>query len=195
MKNLLFPLFLLIFLTNACKKDETVALKPSENPVASLLTDTNWSVYDATNGSKYELGYVFSSSTKGKVTQVAAQMRDPGIYTVSIWDGDTKGLLRQKTIEQSSPNKFSTASIDDLVIEKDKKYVVSINNTISNVAKGYNAVKKNVNSSANIFPISKGSIIIQKSVYAISATTVFPNVDYSSSNAFYGFADITFIPD
>jgi hypothetical protein len=195
MKKLLIPFFLLGLLINACKKDDVAAVKPSENPVASLISDADWVVSDASNGAKYELGYVFSANAKGKVTQVAAQMKDPGIYTVSIWDGDSKGLLRQKAIEQTSPNKFSLASIDELVIEKDKKYVVSINNTISNVAKGYNSVKKKVSSSATIFPISKGSIIIQKSVYSGSGVPVFPATDYSSSNAFYGFADITFIPD
>lgn len=194
MKKLLIPFFLLFVLVNACKKDE-ISIKPSENPVSSLVSDADWVVSDGSNGGKYELGYVFSSSTKGKVTQVGAQMKDPGVYTVSIWDGDSKVLLRQKTIEQISPNKFSLALIDDLVIEKDKKYVVSINNTINNVAKGYNALRKKLSSSATIFPISRGSIIIQKSVYVSSATTMFPSVDYSSSNAFYGFADITFIPD
>ena len=76
-----------------------MAVKPSENPVSSLISDTEWAVSDASNEGKYELGYVFSSSAKGKVTQVAAQMKDPGIYTVSIWDAESKGLLRQKTIE------------------------------------------------------------------------------------------------
>jgi hypothetical protein len=174
MKKLLIPFFLLGLLINACKKDDTVVVKPSENPVASLIADADWVVADASNNVSYELGYVFSTNAKGKITQLAAQVKDPGIYTVSIWDADSKVLLRQKAIEQTSPNKFSLASIDELVIEKDKKYVVSINNTISNVAKGYNSVKKKVSSSATIFPISKGSIIIQKSVYAASKTTVFP---------------------
>ena len=195
MKKLLIFFFFLIVLTNACKKDETIPVKASENPVSSLISDVDWAVSDASNGSRYELGYVFSATAKGKITQLAAQMKDPGIYTVSVWDADSKSLLRQKAIEQTSPNKFSLATVDELVIEKDKKYVVSINNTISNVAKGYNALKKKVASSAAIFPISRGSIIIQKSVYSISAVTIFPSVDYSASNAFYGFADITFIPD
>jgi Domain of unknown function (DUF4082) len=195
MKKLLIPFLFVGLLLNACKKDDTVAVKPSENPVASLVADADWVVADASNGGKYELGYVFSTTTKGKLTQVAAQMISPGIYTVSVWDADTKALLRQKSIEQSSPNKFSTATVEDLVIEKDKKYVVSINNTIGGVAKGYNSVKKKVASATTIFPISKGSIIIQKSVYGNGGTIIFPNVDYSTTNAFYGFADITFIPD
>ena len=195
MKKLLIPFFLLGLLLNACKKDDTTtALKPTENPIATLLKDANWTAA-ANPAGKYELGYIFSASAKGKLTQVAAQMVDPGIYAVSIWDADTKALLRQKSVEQSSPNKFSTASIDELVIEKDKKYVVSISTSIGAVLKGYNQLRKNGSSTGTIFPISSGSVVIQKSVYANSAVSVFPAIDYSTSNAFYGFADITFIPD
>lgn len=98
MKKLLIFFFFLIVLTNACKKDETIPVKASENPVSSLISDVD-------------------------------------------------------------------------------------------------CLKKKVASSAAIFPISRGSIIIEKSVYSISAVIIFPSVDYSASNAFYGFADITFIPN
>jgi hypothetical protein len=194
MKKLLIPFLLLGLLINACKKDDAAAVKPSENPVASLLTDADWKITTLNNG-KYELGYVFSASTNGKITQVAAQMGEPGIYTVSIWDATTKALLRQKSLEQSSPSKFTLATVDELVIEKDKKYLVSINNTINNVAKSYSVLAKTAGGTSTIFPISRGSIIIQKSVYSASATPVFPATDFSSSNTFFGFADITFIPN
>jgi hypothetical protein len=194
MKKLLIPFLFLGLLLNACKKDDTVAVKPSENPVASLLTDADWKITTRNNG-KYEVGYVFSATTNGKVTQVAAQMGEPGIYTVSIWDATSKALLRQKSIEQSSPSKFTLATVDELAIEKDKKYLVSINNTINNVAKLYSILAKSTGGSTTIFPISRGSIIIQKSVYSSSATSVFPTTDYSETNAFFGFADITFIPN
>lgn len=195
MKKLLFPFFLLVVLMNACKKDDTTnALKPSETPVTSLLTETDW-VSKSYGGSKFEVGYIFSTTTKGKITQLSAQMGEPGVYSVSVWDVDTKKLLRQKSVEQTSPNKFSSAPIDELVIEKDKKYLVSINTTVNNVGKSYNELKKSGSSTSTIFPISRGSVLIQKSVYLGSAVSIYPTTDYSSSNAFYGFADFTFIPD
>ncbi len=194
MKKLFIPFLFLGLLLNACKKDDSVAVKPSENPVASLLKDATWTVSALSTG-KFEVGYIFSASTNGKITQLASQMVDPGTYTVSIWDANTKALLRQKSVEQSSPNKFSAASVDELIIEKDKKYVVSINTTIGTVAKAYNKLNKTTGSPTTIFPITSGSIVIQKSVYASSAVSVFPAVDYSTFNAFYGFADVTFVPD
>ncbi len=193
MKKLLIPLFLFFVLINACKKDDTtLAVKPSENPVSSLISESGWTL-TSRSVSQYELGYVFSAITAGKITQLGVQMGEPGTYTVSVWDATSKALLRQKSVEQSSPNKFSLATVDDLAIEKDKKYLVSVNNTSNSVKKAYNVLGKS--SSTTIFPISKGSIVIQKSVYSSSNVTVFPTVDYSDSNAFYGFADFTFIPN
>jgi hypothetical protein len=194
MKKLLIPFFLLVVLINSCKKDETTtpAAKPNENPVSSLVSETGWTLTSRSN-SQYELGYVFSSTAAGKITQLGVQMGEPGTYTVSVWDATSKALLRQKTVEQSSPNKFSLSTVDDLAIEKDKKYLISVNNTSIGVKKAYNVLGKT--SATTIFPISKGSIIIQKSVYSISTVAVFPTVDYSDSNAFYGFADMTFVPN
>jgi Domain of unknown function (DUF4082) len=195
MKKLLILFFLLGILINACKKDDAATtVKPSETPVSTLVSEADWKLTAYTSG-KFELGYVFSATAAGKVTQLGAQMNEPGVYTVSVWDGDTKALLRQKSVEQTSPSKFSTAIIDPLPIVKDKKYVVSINNVIGGVSKGYNGLAKTPASSTSIFPISRGSIVIQKSVYSSSATTVYPATDYSNSNTFWGFADITFIPD
>jgi hypothetical protein len=195
MKKLLIPFLFLGLLINACKKDEAgTTVKPNENPVTSLLTETDWKLTAYTGGT-FELGYIFSASAAGKITQVGAQMATPGVYTVSIWDADTKALLRQKSIEQTSPSKFSTAAVDPLNIVKDKKYVISINSVIGGVSKGYNGLAKTPASSTTIFPISRGSILIQKSVYAASATSVYPATDYSNSNTFWGFADFTFTPD
>jgi Domain of unknown function (DUF4082) len=195
MKKLLIPFFLLVVLINACKKDETTtpAAKPSETPVSTLISESDWKL-TAYPASQYELGYVFSASSAGKITQLGVQMAAPGVYTVSVWDGDSKTLLRQKAVEQTSPSKFSTAAVDELVLVKDKKYVVSINSVVGGVKKGYNGLAK-IGSTTNIFPISRGSIIIQKSVYSSSAVPVFPSTDYSTSNTFWGFADITFVPD
>jgi hypothetical protein len=194
MKNLLIPFFALILLTNACKKDEGTAVKPSENPVASLLSETDWKLSNY-SASQFELGYIFSASVAGKITQLGAQMAEPGTYTVSIWEVDTKKLLRQKSVEQTSPSKFSTAPIDELILEKDKKYLVSINSVSGGVKKGYNGLAKVASGTSTIFPISRGSIVIQKSVYSTSATPSYPTVDYSTSNTFWGFADFTFVPN
>jgi Domain of unknown function (DUF4082) len=191
MKKFLLPFCLLGLLVGACKTDSA---KPSETPVASLVAETDWKLI-ILDARAFELGYVFSATVDGKITQLGVQMGEPGLYTVSIWDADTKALLRQKSVEQTSPSMFSTAGIDELAIVKDKKYLVSMNSVSGGVTKKYNGLTKNPPSTTTIFPISRGSIIIQKSVYSASSKPVFPVTDYSTSNGFYGFADITFIPN
>ncbi len=192
MKKLLIPFFLLVVLINACKKNETTtpATKPTESPISKILEDKTWTQSTFSNG-PFELGYIFSSSVKGKITQVGCRMPDLGIYTVSIWEEGTKKLVRQKTVEQSSPEKFTLVNVDELIIEKDVKYVISVNTAIGGVKKSYFQIS---NATANIFPIVRGSIVIQKTVYNNGATPAFPATG-SFLDKIFGYADFTFIPD
>ena len=191
MKKSLIPFFLLIILINACKKDETTTpAKASESPVAKILEDKTWTQTTFSNG-PFELGYIFSSSVKGKITQVGCRMPELGIYTVSIWEEGTKKLVRQKTVEQSSPEKFTLVAVDELVIEKDVKYVISVNTAIGGIKKSYFQIS---NSTANIFPIVRGSIVIQKTVYNSGAIPAFPATG-SYLDKIFGYADFTFVPD
>lgn len=118
-------------------------------------------------------------------------MPEPGSYTVSVWDQTTKSLLRQKTLEQSTPEKFSEVGIDELTVEKDKRYVISINTVVGGTPKKYYTIS---NSNANIFPIARGSIIVQSSVYKSISTPKFPDGG-AELGRMYGFSDFTFIPD
>ena len=192
MKNLSISFFLLFVLNTACKKDETTTpnAKPSESPVAKILEDKTWTQTTFSNG-PFELGYIFSSSVKGKITQVGCRMPDLGIYTVSIWEEGTKKLVRQKTVEQSSPEKFTLVTVDELAVEKDVKYVISVNSAIGGVKKSYFQIS---NATANIFPIVRGSIVIQKTVYNNGAVPTFPATG-SYLDKIFGYADFTFTPD
>lgn len=192
MKKLLIPFLLLVVLTNACKKDETTTpvTKPSENPMAKILEDKTWT--EKSNAAiNWELGYVFSTSVKGKISQMGCRMPEPGTYTVSIWEQGTKKLLRQKTVEQSSPEKFVLVNVDELTVEKDVKHVISINTVIGGKAKMFYTI---ANANTNIFPIARGSILIQQSVYKVASTSTFPDGG-SETGRMYGYADFTFIPD
>lgn len=190
MKKLLIPFFLLVVLINACKKEDTVAIKPSESPMAKILENKTWTevVRPAVS---WELGYSFSASAKGKITQMGCRMPEPGIYTVSIWNETTKALLRQKAVEQTSPDKFTLVNVDELVIEKDTKYIISLNTVVGAKARTYYRI---TNTNATIFPITIGSIVIQKSLYGAFITPTFPN-SAPELGQMYGYPDFTFIPD
>lgn len=190
MKKSLIPFLFFGLLLNACKKDDAVVTKPNESPLAKILEDKTWTQATFSNG-PYELGYIFSASIKGKITQVGCRMPDLGIYTVSIWDEGTKKLLRQKTVEQSSPEKFTLVNVDELVVEKDVKYVISVNTAIGGIKKSYFQI---ANTTSNIFPIVRGNIVIQKTVVNDGATPTFP-ATRSYLDKIFGYADFTFIPD
>lgn len=192
MKKLLIPFLIIVVLVNACKKDETTApaAKPSENPMAKILEDKTWTE-KANAAITWELGYIFSSSVKGKITKMGCRMPEPGTYTVSIWEQATKKLLRQKTVEQSSPEKFVLVNVDELIVEKDVKHIISINTVIGGKAKMFYTI---ANANSNIFPIARGSIVIQQSVYKNVSTSTFPDGG-SETGRMYGFSDFTFIPD
>ena len=189
MKKLLIPFFLLGLLLNACKKDDTTALKPSENPMAKILEDKTWTQSQAV--ASWELGFIFSPSTKGKIIQLGCRLPEPGVYTVSLWEQSTKKLLRQKAVEQTSPDKFTLTNVDELVVDKDVKYIVSVSSVVGGKAKPYYRI---ANTNANIFPIARGSILIQSSTYSAVATPTFPDGAIELGRMF-GYADITYIPD
>jgi len=191
-RTLLTLLALVTFLLSSCSKDDddSPEVKPGENIMTTLLQETTWTQNTSTAVS-WELGYVFSTSSTGKITKLSCKMPEPGSYTVSLWDQTTKALLRQKTLEQSTPEKFVEAGIDEFLVEKDKKYVISINTVVGGSAKKYFTIS---NTNANIFPISRGSILVQSSVYKSVATPKFPDGG-AETGRMYGFSDFTFIPD
>lgn len=183
-----FLMITLLVVAGACKKGDDV--KPKENPMASLLSESGWTETIGNYGN-FEMGYTFSTSVNGKITQLGCKMPNPGTYTVSLWEKDTKKLLRQKSIEQSSPEKFTLVNVDELVVEKDKRYVVSVNNTIGGQAKSYYIIK---NGSSNIFPLTRGSVLILSAVERGGMSTVFPE-NSTVPGYIAGYSDFTFIPD
>jgi hypothetical protein len=187
--TLVFWLFLTIF---SCQKNEAMPIntKPAENPMAKILEDKTWIQTLSPVPDTWELGYVFSATTNGKITQLGCRLPEPGVYTVSLWELATKKLVRQKAVEQTSPDKFTLANVDELIVEKDKKYVVSVNSTVAGKAKSYFRI---ANSNANIFPIVRGSILIQTSVFKSSSSIVYP--DALENGRMFGYAEFTYIPE
>jgi hypothetical protein len=128
MKNsfILLTLFASLSLVGCKKNDENVS--PIESPVTTLLKDTATVKMGQRSSGPWELGLVFSASVPGKISQIGSRMPQPGSYRILIWDFDTRVLLRQKTVEQSTPGAITMANLDEaLPVLADKKYVISIN--------------------------------------------------------------------
>lgn len=191
MKSVLISgLLLSIIGLTGCSKKDTV--KPGENSVTAFITENALTTSTRTSG-PWELGIVFSAAVAGKLTEVGSKMPEPGSYRVIVWDFDTKQILRQKTIEQTSPDKLTLNGIDALPLTANKKYVISINSQSDGANKKYAIAAKTAN--AEFMPFTKGSILVYYSCYQNTATPVFPTVVTNVKNELYGYPEFTFVPD
>lgn len=175
----------------ACKKSD--ATKPAENPITSFMTSETAIQASTRASGPWELGLVFSVSTAGKLTQLGAKMPEPGTYRVIVWDFDSKQLLRQKTVEQTSPDKLTLDGIDALALTANKKYIVSVNSQSAGTNKKYGVASKA--NSSEFMPFTKGSVLVYNSCYSSVATATYPNAAMNIKSEYYGFPEFTFIPD
>ena len=180
-----------LFALGSCKKKEET--KPAENAITSFLADESTITSGVRVRGAYELGVVFSSSVAGSITQIGSKMREPGTYRVIIWDFDTRQLLRQKTIEQTAPDKLVLDNLDALAMTPNKKYVISINNQSAGANKKYAVASKT--GGADFMPFTKGSILVYNACYSGVSTPTFPSAVLNLKTELYGYPEFTFIAD
>ena len=178
-----------LFALGSCKKKEET--KPAENAITSFLADESTITSGVRVRGAYELGVVFSSSVAGSITQIGSKMPEPGTYRVIIWDFDTRQLLRQKTIEQTAPDKLVLDNLDALAMTPNKKYVISINNQSAGTNKKYAVASKT--SGGALMPFTKGSILVYNACYSEVSTPTFPVTNVTSE--LFGYPEFTFIAD
>ncbi|MBO0929742.1 DUF4082 domain-containing protein [Fibrella sp. HMF5036] len=177
--------------STSCKK--TADANPEETPFTSLVKGDATLTSGVRTSGPWELGIVFNSSVAGKITKVGSKMPEPGSYRVIIWDNDTKAVLRQKTIEQSSPDVLTMEPIDALTVPVNKKYVISINSQSGGTNKKYGYVYKT--GGGDFLPVNKGSILVLNSCYQSVATATFPSAAQNVKYEFYGFPEFAFVAD
>lgn len=177
-------------LTN-CKKAEDA--KPTENTVTNFMSAENTVSSGVRTSGPWELGIVFSTSVAGKITQVGSKMPEPGTYRVIVWDFDTKQVLRQKSIEQTAPDKLTLDGVESLALTPNKKYVISINSQSAGTNKKYGYAYKT--GGGEFMPFTKGSILVYNACYKNIATASFPDATTNVKYEFYGYPEFTFIAD
>ena len=176
---------------SGCATKETV--KPTENALTTFINAENAITSGSRTSGPWELGVVFSSSVAGKLTQVGSKMPEPGSYRIIVWDFDTKQVLRQKSIEQTAPDKLTLNDVESLALSANKKYVISINSQSGGVNKKYGFAYKT--GSVDFMPFTKGSILVYNACYRNTATALFPDVTTNVKYELYGYPEFTFIPD
>lgn len=158
---------------------------PVENPLskyhetAGFTTTTNF-----INSGDYEFGLAFSPDVKGKITAITIKLPDtnPNLR-VTIWDYTTKTVLRTETLNVTASNTLITKEISELALEKDKKYLITMNSN-----DWYKRAKAD-NSNAT-YPITAGNIKMLEYRWGSGTTQTFPvniSLNYNGGDLSFNF--------
>ncbi|WP_048507568.1 DUF4082 domain-containing protein [Chryseobacterium angstadtii] len=183
-----------IFLITSCSKDDDEAAVPvpvvyaEENPLnkyhenAGFTTVTNF-----INSGNYEFGLAFSPNVKGKINAITVKLPDanPNLK-VTIWDYTDKTVLRTEMVNVSASNTLVTKAITELALEKDKKYMITMNSN--------DWYKKNKPDNTNaVYPITAGNIKFLEYRWVGTSSQVFPtniSSDYNGGDLSFNFQQV-----
>ena len=120
-------LCLTLAVSNFRKDDEEPTapiIYPEESPLSAYITNTGFSeTSNFINSGDYEFGLVFSPNVNGKIKAITTKISDiSNALRVTIWDYDTKTVLRTEIVNVSAANTLVTKAITELALVKNKKY-------------------------------------------------------------------------
>lgn len=127
---LLFPL-----VSCSSDNDDSVQDAPvvamTENPLPEFLSqhhfDDNTITYIDDNNN-YEMGFAFRPLVSGQINSVVLKIPQPNTnIRVTIWDEDNGSVLRTIYVDALEANVASTKTIEPLVLEQNKAYMITMN--------------------------------------------------------------------
>ncbi|WP_167028794.1 DUF4082 domain-containing protein [Chryseobacterium sp. Tr-659] len=182
-----------MFSITSCSKDDDEQVSPpvtymEENPLAKYYENTGFTtVTNFVNSGDYEFGLVFSPSVKGKINSITVKIPDsnPNLR-ITIWDYTTKTVLRSEIVNVSASNTLITKNISELSLEKDKKYMITMNSN-----DWYKKSKSN-NSNAT-YPVAAGNIQFWEYRWLSGTAQTFPtniSSDYNAGDLSFNFQQV-----
>lgn len=186
MKKLLFLLLIGVGILGGCTKKESGPTTKTENPAqATISNNLVLDTFLAYGASSFEFGNKFYSSKNGKITKLGCRMPSVGSYRVSLWDFNTTNLITATTITVTDTSQFKYNDISAVDVTANTRYLVSINNTSSGVAKKYFLFFKKPGTST-IYPFTTGSITYETLQEISSAISTFPSAVVNSDQQYFG---------
>jgi len=189
MKNLkiLFTIILAALLFTACKKDGTDETKkyPEENPQALYLEKSGFDqeVINFINDAYVEQGFKFKPKVKGKINAVTLKIPDnESNARVTIWNADTKTVIRTITVQSVIAHTEARSDIDPLDIVPTETYIISFNGNDT-----YS--RRRTDFSDAPYPIDAGNISVLSAHYTSGQAQAFPT--YTMLNSYWG--DVSFV--
>lgn len=175
---------LLAILAISCSSDDDSGPTFSvENPLEAYYTQTGFTTTtNFINSGDYEFGLAFSPNVKGVMNAITLKLpaTNPSVR-VTIWDYDTKAVLRTETMNVASADVLVEKTISDLALEKDKKYMITMNSN--------DWYKRNKADNSNAtYPVTAGNIKFLEYRWLGGTTQIFP----TNVSANYNAGDLSF---
>ena len=172
-------LFAIAVFTISCSSDDDKAPKfKTENPLEAYYTQTGF-----TNSSNfidvgdYEFGLVFTPLVKGKIKAITLKLPvvNPSVR-VTIWDFESKAVLRSETLNITAANVQVSKEIGELALNKDQKYMITMNSN-----DWYKKFKADNSEAA--YPITAGNIRFEEYRWLEGTAQTFPTKISANYNA------------
>lgn len=176
---------LLAILAISCSSDDSKPTYPVENPLESYHTQAGFTTTsNFINSGSYEFGLAFSPNVKGVMKAITVKLPDANpALKVTIWDYTTKEVLKTETVNVATANTLVTHPITDLALEKDKKYMITMNSN------DWYKRSKADNTDAT-YPITAGNIKFIEYRWIGGATQTFPtnvSLNYNGGDLSFDF--------
>ncbi len=185
LKHLFIPL---IFLILSCGGKDT---EPEQHTVTNFLSKEEGLSYIKGTDGPWELGFVFSPSRNGKLTQLGCKMPEAGYYRVTLWDFESKEILLQNNVNQNFNDSLKLENVVVQNLKAPQKYILSVNTFSSGRARQYFDFYKD--GGGDFMPFKKGDIEILNTCFIPTAETIFPS--WEARHRIYGIPEFTFIAD
>ena len=148
--KLLFPVLSLLLLVAACSKDDN---QPIEKPILSFLQQPAIEIDTVEAAVEWVYGFQFKVNGDGVINQIGMKLPVTGTFNATLWDLDTKQVLKEVMLTGNSLHEEVFEDINDIEVNPDMTLGVSI------MANGFYKIKKTDNTPF-AFPIQTSSITI-----------------------------------
>lgn len=184
--NIILFAVALVVLFAACKKEQA---PPEEQAMGSFLADSTTRIVRG-NYNNFEIGYRFYASRNGRIIRLGTRLPEPGTYSVSLWDADSRELLVKQMVTQTEGAVLKLETIEPLAIRSNKKYIVSVYFDAT-PRQAYLITSKDFTSS--LLPFTKGSLTVVNAQFINASSSRFPGI--VSNVGIYGYPEVVFVAD
>ncbi len=164
----------------ACKKSKDTPAPPVSTAEANILAPVYSGKVMEDITATYELGVKFTSSLSGKITKLKVKTPSTGNKRISLWRVSDGSLVGTYFVNATSTTEFSFTDVS-ISITGGQQYVLSVN-----LDRYYR------NWTADMFPVTNGSITLLTSMYEGGAAQVFPDAAPNVTGGVFGLLDFDF---